>query len=197
MKRYKSAEEFIGDMDQWSEELTRLREVILNTGLKEEIKWGFPCYTWKGKNIVGLGSFKSYFGIWFFHGALLDDKSGKLINAQEGKTHAMRQWRMQDANEIEEKLITLYIEEAIENQKAGRTIKPVRKKKTVSIPEELKNALDKSLALSRAYKALTPFKQREYAEYVGSAKRPATRISRLEKVIPMIQAGKGLNDKYR
>lgn len=196
MKRYKSADEFIADQTQWKESLTKLREIILETEVKEEIKWGFPCYTWNGKNIVGLGSFNSYFGIWFYQGALLSDHAKKLINAQEGKTQAMRQWRMQGASDLNRKLIISYINEAIENQKAGRVIKPV-KKKSIEIPVELVSAMNASNDLKGAFQKLSPGKQREYAEYIASAKREATRLSRLQKVVPMIMDGLGLNDKYR
>ena len=197
MKRYKTPEEFITDQDMWSTELTTLREILLDTGLKEEIKWGFPVYTLKGKNIAGLGAFKAYFGIWFFQGALLNDDANKLVNAQEGKTVAMRQWRMNSADEIDHDLIHTYLEEAIENQKAGKEIKPVRKKPELIMPAQLQQALDNNPAASRAFSNLTPYKQREYAEYRETAKREATKVSRLQKILPMIEEGKGLSDQYR
>ncbi|MCF8413307.1 MAG: DUF1801 domain-containing protein [Melioribacteraceae bacterium] len=112
---------------QWDTILVRLRKIILETGLEETVKWGLPTYTYDNKNICGIGAFKSYAGIWFFNGALLKDKHQKLINAQEGKTVAMRQWRFSSIQELDEKLITEYIIEAIENQKAGRKINPVKK----------------------------------------------------------------------
>lgn len=118
-----------------------------------------------------------------------------LINAQEGKTRGMRQWRFDDVGQIDESLILQYLEEAIQNQKAGREIKP--EKKALVIPDELKEALSADSTLTEAYDALTPGKRKEYAEYISEAKRLATKLSRLDKIKPMILSGKGLNDKYK
>ena len=123
MKKPKNIDEFLSDQKQWLEELVFLREIILSTRLEETIKWNFPVYTWKNKNIVGLGAFKSYFGVWFFQGASLKDELGVLINAQEGKTQAMRQWRFQSIKEIDRNNLRAYIAEAIDNQKKGKIIK--------------------------------------------------------------------------
>jgi uncharacterized protein YdeI (YjbR/CyaY-like superfamily) len=94
MKRANSVDEYIADAGTWKNELKRLREILRSTELKEEVKWGGPCYTCDGKNVVGIAGFKSYFGLWFHQGALLKDPKKVLMNAQEGKTKAMRQWRM-------------------------------------------------------------------------------------------------------
>ena len=153
-------------------------------------------YTVNGKNVVGMGAFKSYVGIWFFQGVFLQDKQQKLVNAQEGKTKAMRQWRFTALEEIDEQLLRQYIEEAIQNQKEGKEVKPERTKE-VLIPAELSSALENQAELASCFGQLTPGKQREYAGYIHEAKRADTKVKRLEKIIPMILAGKGLNDRYK
>ena len=146
--------------------------------------------------MVGLGAFKSYVGIWFFQGVFLKDKKKVLVNAQEGKTKAMRQWRFSSEKEIDEKLVLEYLDEAIQNQKDGKEIKPARKK-TFSLPDELVDYFSKNENVKIAFGKLTPGKKREYAEYISEAKRPDTKMKRLEKIAPMILAGAGLYDKYK
>jgi len=126
MKRAKSVDEFIAAADHWQSKLVRLREILQKTTLTEEVKWGAPCYTWNGKNVVGIAGFKSYFGLWFHQGALLNDDAGVLINAQEGKTKALRPWRMTSAQDIRPAVIKRYVKEAISNVNAGREIKADR-----------------------------------------------------------------------
>ena len=123
MQRAKSVDAYINQSAQWHDELKSLRRILRSTSLTEEIKWGAPCYTHKGKNVVGVGAFKSYFGLWFHQGALLKDDNNVLINAQEGKTKALRQWRMTSASEIKAAIIKRYVKEAIAHTDAGREIK--------------------------------------------------------------------------
>lgn len=196
MKKDPNVDAFIGKHGQWKEALQKLRALMLSAGLEETIKWGGPAYRANGKNVAGLGAFKSYAGIWFFQGALLKDEHQKLANAQEGKTHAMRQWRFHSADEIDEELVRAYLAEAIQNAMEGRAVKPPRKKALV-IPPELKRALHNNPALAESFDQLPHGKKRDYAEYISEAKRAATKEQRLEKIIPMILAGKGLNDKYQ
>ena len=113
MQRAKSVDDYISDASQWQDKLVQLREILRSTNLTEEVKWGGPCYTYGGKNIVGMSGFKSYFGLWFFQGVLLQDKNSVLINAQEGKTKSMRQWRMTSASDIKPALMKRYVAEAI------------------------------------------------------------------------------------
>ncbi|NNF00690.1 MAG: hypothetical protein HKN25_16865 [Pyrinomonadaceae bacterium] len=195
MKRYKTVEEFIKSQTQWKKELIALRKIINSTELVETVKWGMPVYTVGGKNVVGIGSFKSYVGVWFYQGAFLKDKHKKLINAQEGRTKGMRQWRMKSADEIDEKLLIEYLEEAIQNQKDGKEIKP--EKKALIIPDELKKALKDDSKLKKAFEKFTPGKQKEFAEYISEAKQDATKQKRLAKIAPMILENVGLNDKYK
>lgn len=196
MKKITSVEEYIESHDNWSDLLMALRKIMLSTELEETIKWGAPTYTVNGKNVVGLGAFKKHAGIWFFNGVFLKDEQKKLVNAQEGKTKALRQWRF-DSNELTNKtLIKAYVLEAIENQKLGKEIKPERKKE-VHIEGFLLETLENDTNFKTAFSNLTPGKQREYAEHISSAKREATKLSRLEKIKPMILEGKGLHDKYK
>ena len=196
MKRFKTVDEFIENATQWQEELIRLRQILVSTGLTETVKWGFPCYTHNGKNLVGIGSFKSYFGLWFFQGALLADEEGLLINAQENKTKAMRQWRFESIRDIKVRRIKAYVQEAITLQDEGKEIKAVRSK-AVDVPAELTDALHKDPRASAAFEGLTKGRQREYAEYISSAKRDDTKTRRLKKILPMIRQSIGLNDRYR
>lgn len=196
MKREKTVEDYISNADRWRDELKRLREILLSSDLVEEIKWGSPCYTYRGKNVVGLAGFKSYFGLWFHQGALLADEKNVLINAQEGTTKALRQWRMKNAADIKPGIIKSYVKEAIQLVKDGRSITPERKSSLV-IPPELKTALQNNARAKKAFAGLRPGLQREYAEYVAAAKQDATKKRRIEKILPMITSGGGLNDKYR
>lgn len=113
MRRAPTADDFYGGLDRWQEEAARLRALVLACGPEESLKWGRPVYSHNGRNIVGVAVFKSYFGLWFFDGARLADKEGVLVNAQEGKTKAMRQWRMTLAKEIRPALVKAYVREAI------------------------------------------------------------------------------------
>lgn len=187
--------EYIEKKSAWSEELNILRSIFSALPLEETIKWGAHYYMSNGKNILGMAAFKSYFGIWFMQGALLKDEAKKLINAQEGKTSALRQWRFNSKDEIDADLIKTYVLEAIDNQHQGKEIKP--KKKPLIIPDLLQKAFDADQELKEKYEAFTLGKKRDYADYISEAKREATKQSRLEKIIPMIKSGMGLYDKYK
>jgi len=196
MQRASSVDDFLANAKQWRAELGRLRDILQSTGLDEDVKWGAPCYTYKGKNVVGIGGFKSYFGLWFHQGALLADDAGVLINAQEGKTRALRQWRMQSARDIKPAVIRRYVMEARKLVDSGEEIKADRGKPIV-LPPELRNALRRTRGATAAFRQLRTGLQREYADYISSAKRVDTKQRRIDKVLPMIVAGKGLNDRYR
>jgi uncharacterized protein YdeI (YjbR/CyaY-like superfamily) len=180
----------------WQEEIQTLRSIIAKAGLVEEIKWGTKVYTLRGKNVVSALGFKNYFSLWFYNGVFLSDPYQKLVNAQEGVTKALRHWRFESADEIEEEKILEYIREAIRNEEAGKVWKP-KKSIELVIPASLQQRLDSDKTLAAAFEKLTPFKQKEYVEYLESAKREATQQARLEKILPMILDGIGLNDKYR
>ncbi len=196
MKSFEKVDDYIAKHNEWQNALIKLREILLSTELQETVKWGSPVYTINGKNVLGLGAFKSYVGIWFFQGSFLKDEKKKLINAQEGKTKALRQWRFNSIEEIDADLIKSYVFEAIENQKQGKELKPVKTKKAI-IPPELQNALNQSEALQKQFNQLSLSCKREYAEYIMEAKREDTKLRRLDKIIPMILEKSGLNDKYK
>ena len=181
--------------NQWNEELDLLHAIIKKTPLVEMTKWGGPVYTHNGKNVVGIGGFKSYFGIWFFNGVFLKDEKKLLINAQEGTTKVLRQMRFQSKDEIDEKTILAYIKEAISIEEKGLIIKPQKKEAIHS--SHFDNFLKENKDLKSNFEALTPYKQREYLEFIESAKQEKTKLSRLEKIKPLLAQGKGLNDKYR
>lgn len=196
MDRYKTVDDFVNGQTHWKEAIEKLREIALESGMEETVKWGAPVYCVNGKNVVGLGAFKSYAGLWFWQGALLKDEKKVLINAQEGVTKALRQWRFDSAEDIDRDLVKAYIMETIDNQKAGKTIK-IEKKAAMIIPPKLAAALAADENLKEQFEAFTPYKQREYANHIGEAKREETQNARLEKAIPLILDGVGLHDKYR
>ncbi|MAP80869.1 MAG: hypothetical protein CL526_07245 [Aequorivita sp.] len=187
---------FIAKQTQWKENFKTLRKILLTTELKEEIKWGKPTYTLDGKIVIGVADFKNHMALWFHQGVFLKDKHNKLVNAQEGVTKALRQWRIEPHDKIESQIVLEYINEAIDNCKAGKVLKPSRNKK-VEIPALLKSAFENSIELKENFEKLTPGKQREYTKYISEAKREATQQKRLDKIIPMIHQGVGLHDKYK
>ncbi len=194
MKKTTSVDSYISNQKYWNEELKVLRDILLDTGVGETIKWGSPVYTSNGKNIVGLGAFKSYFGLWFFQGVFLKDTAKKLINAQKGITKALRQWRFNSIDEIDPTLVRKYILEAVKNQKEGKEIKPERK--PVVVPEELKVALEEN-DLKETFDQLNLTNKRDFVGYIQEARRQETKQKRIEKIIPMVREGVGLNDRYK
>jgi uncharacterized protein YdeI (YjbR/CyaY-like superfamily) len=188
---------YIVKQNKWTQELHLLRSFLLELDLKEDIKWGVPAYIYKGKNVLGMSAFKNYFGLWFHQGVFLRDEANVLMNAQDGKTKAMRQWRFNSLEDLDKNMIQSYVLEAMKNVEQGKEIKPVKNKKPLLIPDYLKIAFEKDQQLSSKFEELTLTKKREFTEYISEAKRESTREKRLEKIIPMILAGTGLNDKYR
>ncbi len=196
MKKVTSVEEYIELHANFSELLEELRAIVLTTELEESVKWNSPVYSLNGKNVLGFGAFKHHAGIWFFQGVFLKDEHNKLVNAQEEKTKGLRQWRFENNQLTDNELIKAYILEAIENQKLGKEIKPDRNK-AFKIPELIENKMNIDAEFKNRFKTLSLSKQREYSEYIAEAKRETTKITRLEKIIPLIEAGKGLHDKYK
>ena len=179
---------------QWQEEITRLRDIALESGLTEELKWGCPCYTLEGRNVVLIHVFKEYCACLFFKGALLKDPK-KILVQQTENVQAARQIRFTNAREIVKLKSTLksYIRNAVEVEKSGAKVE-LKKTKEFKMPEEFKTALDESAALKKAFYALTPGRQRGYLLYFSSAKQSATRESRIKKYAPQILKGKGMDD---
>ncbi|MEE9364641.1 MAG: DUF1801 domain-containing protein [Cellulophaga sp.] len=180
----------------FKEGISILRELTKKTALEEDYKWNIPVYTINNKNILGICAFKSYFGIWFFDGVFLSDQKKILVNAQKGKTRGMRHWKFSAASSIDKTEVLNYMQEAIANSKKGITLLPQKRKK-LQVPLLLKNAFDKDNNLKKCFFLLTSYKQEEYLEYINTAKQEKTKTTRLEKIIPLILKGKGLNDVYR
>ncbi|WP_299190326.1 DUF1801 domain-containing protein [uncultured Aquimarina sp.] len=197
MENNKTVDAFINSKLHWKKSLELLRSIMISTEMEETIKWGTPTYMIGGKNVIGLTAFKSYVGIWFHQGVFLKDDQGKLINAQEGKTKGLRQWRFSSYEEIEKDLVLQYVLEAIQNQKDGKEITIKKPSTNINIPEELEVVLEANKDLKNSFEKLPLFKQKEYTEYITNAKRDTTKTSRLEKITPMILRGVGLGDKYR
>ena len=194
MIQTKSVDDYIDSTPEWAaEKLIVLRKLAIESGLTETIKWGAPSYSGKGI-VLGLAAFKGWVSLWFHQGSFLKDEQKKLLTAQE-TTKGLRQWRFLPVDKIDEKLVLAYILEAKGNDLAGKKILAETKK--VEVPELLDEAMKTDSVLQSAFKALTPGKQREYSEHIASAKREATKISRLEKCKPMIIQGVGLHDKYK
>jgi len=179
---------------QWQEEFEQLRMTILGCGLDEELKWGVPCYTFQKRNIVLIHGFKEYCAILFVKGALLKDEKRVLIRQTEN-TQAARQMRFTSVQEIVEmeSILKAYIDEAIEVEKAGLQVN-FKKASEFTVPEEFQNKLDETPALKTAFDALTPGRQRAYILYFSSPKQSKTRAARVERCMPQIFNGKGLND---
>jgi uncharacterized protein YdeI (YjbR/CyaY-like superfamily) len=182
---------------KWQEEFERLRTIVLDCGLTEELKWGHPCYTFQESNIVLMHGFKEYCALLFHKGALLKDTKGILVQQTENVQSA-RQVRFTNAHEIVklERILKAYIHEAIEVEKAGLKV-PFKKAAEFNIPGEFQNKLDELPALKTAFYALTPGRQRGYILYFSQPKQSKTRESRIEKCMQQILEGKGLNDREK
>jgi uncharacterized protein YdeI (YjbR/CyaY-like superfamily) len=186
---------FFNKDTQWQEEYGKLRMICLDCGLTEELKWGQPCYTFQKSNIVLIHGFKEYCALLFFKGALLNDAHGILIQQTEN-VQVPRQMRFTNLVEIVELETTIkaYIHEAIEVEKAGLKVE-LKKTSDFKVPEEFQYKLDHIPALKAAFEALTPGRQRGYLFYFSQAKQSKTRKERVEKYIPKILAGKGVDDE--
>jgi uncharacterized protein YdeI (YjbR/CyaY-like superfamily) len=179
---------------KWQKEIEKLRTIVLDCGLMEELKWGCPCYTHQKTNIVLIHVFKDYCAYLFFKGALLNDPEGILVQ-QTKNVQAARQIRFTNVKEIGklESSLKAYIYEAIEVEKAGLKVK-LKKTTDFAIPEEFQKKLNKMPSLKKAFNALTPGRQRAYIFYFSQAKLPKTREARVEKYVKQILKGKGLED---
>ena len=180
---------------KWREEFEKLRKIILDCGLTEELKWGVPCYTFEKKNLVLMHGFKDYCALLFFKGALLKDPQGILIQ-QTKNVQAARQIRFTNVREILKlkAILKAYVQEAIEVEKSGQKVE-FKKTSEFKIPEEFQEKLAEAPALKKAFAALTPGRQRAYIFYFSQPKQSKTRQSRVEKYTRKILNGKGLNDE--
>lgn len=183
--------------EQWREEIQLIDTILQSTEMTPATKWGTKVYTLNGKNVVACLGFKNHFGLWFYHGVYLSDPKNLLVNAQKGKTKAMRHLKFTSKEEIDFDAIRSYITEAIQLIKDGKFWKKETQSSEVTKSSLLQKNLDENPELKTAFNTLTPYKQKEYHEYIHSAKRESTQLKRLEKTTPLILSGKGLNDKYR
>lgn len=185
---------FLKEHILWQEEINEIRQLLLKTELKESVKWGMPSYGCNGQNVIGIGAFKKHISIWFHQGALLSDPHNLLINAQKGKTKAMRSIQITKDEAPDPKILSVYIAEAIENAEDNKKITHAKPRKVkrgkLVIPIELKTVMETDPILKEMFRGLTAIQQHDYVEYISSAKRATTKLSRLEKIIPLIKAGK-------
>ena len=177
----------------WTEELAELRRIVLESGLTEELKWGVATYCYQGKNVAIVSAFKEYTSLSFFKGALLTDKD-KLLHSPGESSQASRLLRYKDTETVleQEQLIKSFLAEAIELEKSGKKVE--FKKNPEPVPVELEQKMEENPDLAAAFKALTPGRQRGYILFFSAPKQSATRVNRIEKMIPQILAGKGMND---
>ncbi|MGG5507943.1 MULTISPECIES: YdeI/OmpD-associated family protein [unclassified Myroides] len=180
---------------KWDAELKLIEELFQSMDLDVREQWGTTIYYHNQEMVVAAGGFKNYFSIWFYKGVFLQDTQQKLINAQEGKTKGLRQWRFTSAQELDLELIRQYTEEAMAIAKQKRELPP--NTSPLIIDALFATALEEDPLLLEKFQALAPYKQKEYYAYFAEAKREATKQSRIAKAIPLILQGKGLNDKYK
>ncbi|SIQ06310.1 YdeI/OmpD-associated family protein [Chryseobacterium sp. RU33C] len=185
---------FFENAGQWQEEFEKLRTIALSTELTEDLKWGCPCYTYEGKNIFLIHGFKKYCALLFFKGALMKDPDNILIQ-QSKNVQAARQIRFTELAQINdlEEVLRSYMFEAVEIEESGAKVE-MKKTKEFEIAEEFQEKLDQNPALQEAFQALTPGRQRAYLLHFSSAKQSKTREARIEKCIPQIMEGIGLNN---
>ena len=185
---------YLSRAKKWQKEFEKLRSIVLDCGLTEELKWGNPCYTFEERNIVLIHGFKEYCALLFFKGALLHD-ANKILVQQTENVQSARQIRFTDVKEIVkmEPALKAYVYEAIEVEKAGLKVN-FKKTTELEIPEEFQKKLNTTRGLKTAFKALTPGRQRAYLLYFSAPKQSKTRTARVEKSIPQILDGKGLDD---
>ncbi|MDO7847550.1 DUF1801 domain-containing protein [Hymenobacter sp. M29] len=185
---------YFNKAEKWQAELEILRTIVLDCGLSEELKWGVPCYTFQDSNVVLIHAFKGYCAVLFPKGALLKDPNGILIQQTEN-TQAARQIRFTGLQEIADREFSIkaYIREAIEIEKAGLKV-PLKDASELQIPAEFQQKLEETPALTTAFRALTPGRQRAYLLHFAAPKQAQTRAARVEKCTPQILKGKGLNE---
>lgn len=186
---------YFNKTQKWQTEIKHLRTLVLACGLTETLKWGVPCYTFQNSNVVLIHVFKDYCALLFHKGVLLKDPEGILVQ-QTKNVRSARQLRFTNVREITalEAVLTFYINEAVEIEKAGLKV-DLEAQNELEFPEEFIAKLDSVPDLNVAFEALTPGRQRAYNLYFSGAKQAKTRLARIEKSIPRILEGKGLNDK--
>ncbi len=184
---------FVSRTKRWQDETQKLRSILLDCGLDEDLKWGKPCFMLAGKNVAIIQPFKEHCSLMFFKGTLLQDTHG-LLRSQGENTQSARRLEFTSEPQIKKAVVASYVRQAIAVEKAGLTV-DFEAKGALKLPEELTQALHKDRRLGQAFHALTPGRRRAYVLHFMGAKRPTTRIARIEKCTPRILAGKGMNDR--
>ncbi len=183
---------FLERAKQWQGEMEKVRSILLDSGLEEEVKWGKPCFSVDGKNVAILQPFKAHCSLMFFKGALLEDEHGLLRSQGENTQSALRLEFTSEA-QVKKSVLQSYVKQAIAVEKKGLKV-DFKAKQELELPEELTQAFKKDRKLAKAFEALTPGRKRSYVLHLSSAKQPATRVARIEKCKPKILAGLGFNE---
>lgn len=184
---------FVSRAKTWRAEIQKLRSILLECGLDEELKWGKPCFSYDGKNIAIIQPFKEHCSLMFFKGALLQDTHG-LLRSQGDNTQSALRLELTSEAQIKKTVLKSYVKQAIELEKAGRKV-DFKAKRQLELPDELTEILQRDRRLAKAFDALTPGRQRGYVLYFTGAKQSQTRTARIEKCIPKILAGLGFHDR--
>jgi uncharacterized protein YdeI (YjbR/CyaY-like superfamily) len=184
---------FVGRAKTWQGEIQKLRSIMLECGLDEDLKWGKPCFAFEGKNVAIIQPFKAHCSLMFFKGALLKDTHGLLRSQGENTQSALRLEFTSEA-QVKKAVVAAYVKQAIAVEKSGLKV-DFKAKRELELPEELTKILQKDRRLAKAFHALTPGRQRAYVMHFAAAKQSETRTARIEKAAPQILAGKGMNDR--
>lgn len=184
---------FVSRAKTWQAEIQKLRSILVDCGLEEDLKWGKPCFSFEGKNVAIIQPFKEHCSLMFFKGALLEDTHGMLRSQGENTQSALRM-EFTSETQIKKAVLKAYVKQAVEVEKAGLSV-DFKAKRELAFPEELTQILKKDRSLAKAFHALTPGRQRGYVLYFASAKRSETRVARIEKCKPQILAGVGMQER--
>jgi len=183
---------FVSRAKAWRGEIQKLRMILLDCGLDEELKWGKPCFAFEGKNVAIIQPFKEHCSLMFFKGALLQDTRG-LLRSQGQNTQSALRLEFTSEAQVTKAVVTSYVKQAIAVEKSGLKV-DFKAKRELELPEELTEILQKDRRLAKAFHSLTPGRQRGYVLHFTGAKQSKTRTARIEKCIPKILAGMGMND---
>jgi uncharacterized protein YdeI (YjbR/CyaY-like superfamily) len=192
-KQNPKVEAFVSRSKAWRGEMQRLRSILLDCGLDEELKWGKPCFSFEGKNLAIIQPFKAHCSLMFFKGALLKDARG-LLRSQGKNTQSALRLEFTSEAQVTKTVVSSYAKQAIAIEKAGLKVS-FKAKDELELPKELTEVLRKDRALAKAFNSLTPGRRRGYVLHFTGAKRSQTRSARIQKCIPMIRAGIGINDR--
>jgi len=184
---------FLDQAERWQGEMAKLREILLGCGLEEGLKWGKPCYMHEGRNIAIIQPFREICALMFFKGALLTDARGLLRRPGENSRSARRLEFTGEAG-IGTTVVRSYVKQAIDVEKAGLAV-DLAQRREPELPAELTRIMKRDEDLAKAFRALSPGRRRGYVLHFAAAKRPETRVARIERCIPRILSGKGLNDR--